>query len=234
LLRLFFDGGFFMYPITALSVLSVVMAIERGIGLRRSKVMPNALVSTRGQLATSPGGFDPRKAFRICQQYPSAASTVLRTMLLKIGRPMSEIEHSVAEASSREATRLYANVRWINLAASVAPLLGLLGTVQGMIIAFHRMTDLAPDANKAVVLSAGIYVALVTTFAGLVVAIPSVIISHWYEGKIQTMFHEVDELVFNLLPQVERYENRVRFTREHGESEMAEPPPPAPPAVAAK
>ena len=52
-------------------------------------------------------------------------------MLLKVGRPHSEVEHTVAEASEREAERFYANVRWLNLAAGVAPLLGLLGTVWG-------------------------------------------------------------------------------------------------------
>jgi biopolymer transport protein ExbB len=63
-------------------------------------------------------------------------------------------------------------------------------------------------------LAGGIYTALVTTFAGLCVAIPAAAFSHYFEGKITTLFHQIDELVFSLLPQLERYEGRVRFNRQ--------------------
>jgi biopolymer transport protein ExbB len=231
LIKLYFAGGIFMYPITALSILAATFVVERFLGLRRARVMPEELVTALGQLGGSQGGFDPRKAYRLCQQFPSAAATVLRAMLLKIGRPLSEIEHTVKETADREATRLYANVRWINLAASMAPLLGLLGTVQGMIMAFHMMTIMDENANQAKILAEGIYTALVTTFAGLVVAIPAAMFSHYFEGRIQTMFHEIDELVFSLLPQVERYEGRVRFSRQGSEDMTSSDnvaPPPAP------
>lgn len=230
LIKLYFAGGIFMYPITALSILAATFVVERFLGLRRTRVMPDELVTALGQLGGSQGGFDPRKAYRLCQQFPSAAATVLRAMLLKIGRPLSEIEHTVKETADREATRLYANVRWINLAASMAPLLGLLGTVQGMIMAFHMMTIMDENANQAKILAEGIYTALVTTFAGLVVAIPAAMFSHYFEGRIQTMFHEIDELVFSLLPQVERYEGRVRFSRQNEEMASNEgvPAPPMP------
>lgn len=232
LIKLYFAGGIFMYPITALSILAATFVIERFLGLRQARVMPEEFVTALGQLGGSQGGFDPRKAYRLCQQYPSAAATVLRSMLLKIGRPLSEIEHTVKETADREATRLYANVRWINLTASMAPLLGLLGTVQGMIMAFHMMTVMDENANQAKTLAEGIYTALVTTFAGLVVAIPAAMFSHYFEGRIQTMFHEIDELVFSLLPQVERYEGRVRFSRQGSDDmssgEALAAPPPAP------
>jgi biopolymer transport protein ExbB len=67
----------------------------------------------------------------------------------------------------------------------------------------------------------------VTTFGGLCVAIPSAIIAHYFEGRIQKMFHQIDELLFSLLPQIERYEGRVRFSRQlgDGESSAAESPP---------
>lgn len=229
-LNLFFEGGIFMYPITALSFVGVLFAIERLIGLRRARVLPRGLIRDLGVLASLKSGFDPRQAYRICQQYPSAAANVIRAMLLKVGRPHSEVEHTVKEACEREAERLYRNVRWQNLCASIAPLLGLLGTIQGMIMAFHQTTQLAPGANKATELAHGIYVALVTTFAGLVVAIPAATLSHYFEGRIQALFHEIDELLFSLLPQIERYEGRVRFGRSGAETERDreganEPPP---------
>ena len=214
-------GGIFMIPIAALSLLGVAMAIERLLGLRASRVLPSGLVSGLGQLAGPQGTFDPRKAYRLCQQYPSAAANVIRVMLLKVGRPLPEIEAAVKDASQREADRLYANVRWLNLTASLATMLGLIGTIQGMIMAFHQMTVMGADANRVKVLAAGIYTALVTTFAGLAVAIPALFVSHCFEGWIQSYFRQIDELNFSLLPQLERYEGRVRFSRQSADGEPA-------------
>lgn len=220
------QGGVFMIPILLMSLVVVTFTIERMIGLRRDRILPEALVSGLGQLGGPQGGFDPRKAYKLCQQYPSAAATVVRAMLLKVGRPHSEVEHAVAEASEREANRLYSNVRWLILAAAVAPLLGLLGTVWGMIRAFHDTTQLTPDVNKADYLAEGIYVALVTTLGGLCVAIPAAIFAHYFEGRVQTLFHQVDEMLFNLMPQVERFEGRVRFGRPAGNGESSDQPAP--------
>lgn len=218
LIQLANQGGVFMYPLYLLSLLAVTMGVERAIAIRRSRIIPHEFVDGLGQLGNS-GGFDPRKAYRLCQQYPSAAARVVKAMLLKVGRPVSEIEHTIGETSQRESERLYFNVRWLNLAASVAPLLGLIGTIQGMILAFHGLTQLKAGESQMVVLASGIYTALVTTFAGLVVAIPAAMASQFFEGRLILFFHEVDELAFNLLPQVERYEGRVRFTRQ-GEEEV--------------
>jgi biopolymer transport protein ExbB len=214
---LLLKGGWFMVPIGFMSLVVVTVVIERLIALRRRRVLPNGLLRDLGQVAGPQGNFDPREAYRVCQRYPSAAANVVRAMLLKVGRPHSEVEHTVAEASEREADRLYANVRWLNLAAAVTPLLGLLGTVWGMIAAFHRTTQLMPGQNKADQLATGIYVALVTTFGGLMVAIPAAIFAHYFEGRIQKLFHHIDEMLFNLLPQIERYEGRVRFSRQFGD-----------------
>lgn len=227
------QGGIFMYPIYLLSLVSVGVAIERGIGLRRDRVLPQRLVGALGQLGGSKTGFDPRRAYRICQENPSSAASVIKAMLLKVGRPHSEVEHAVQEASEREANRIYGNIRWLNLSASVAPLIGLLGTVQGMIVAFHQTTVLDPGANKAVELANGIYTALVTTFGGLCVAIPASIFAHYFEGRIQNLFHQIDELLFNLLPQIERYENRMRFAQQHADAPETGASDAEPPAVQA-
>jgi biopolymer transport protein ExbB len=209
----FYEGGIFMWPILGFSLLSVMFMIERAIGLRREKIIPSGLVKALGEAAGEQGSFDPRKAYRICQQFPSAAASVIKVMLLKIGRPHSEVEHAVAESKDREANRLHTNVRWLTLSAAIAPLLGLIGTVQGMIMAFRRTTELVPGQNVAVELATGIYTALITTFAGLCVAIPATIFAHWFEGRIQGLFRDIDELLFNLLPQVERYEGKLRVSR---------------------
>ena len=206
------QGGAFTIPIGLMSLVTVTFVIERSMALRRDRVIPGMLVAELGLIAEEQGQFDPRAAYRLCQRYPSAAASVIRAMLVKVGRPQAEVDRSTTEASEREADRLYSNVRWLNLAAAVTPLMGLLGTVWGMIQAFHDTTGLPQGVNKADFLAEGIYVALVTTLCGLLVAIPAAVFSHYLEGKLQRLFHEVDELLFSLMPQIERFEGRMRFT----------------------
>jgi biopolymer transport protein ExbB len=211
LLELLFKGGVLMVPILLMSVLVIGLVFERILNLRERKILPRKLVDDLGRLASSANGFDPKQAYRVCQEYPSSASAVIRSMLLKVGRPQSEVERAVSEASDREASRLYSNVRWLNLIAAVAPLIGLFGTVWGMIQAFFQTTQLTAGQNKSVFLAEGIYVALVTTLGGLAVAIPAAIFSHYFEGRIQNLFYQIDELLFNLMPQIERFEGRLRM-----------------------
>jgi biopolymer transport protein ExbB len=213
LLELQLQGGPLMIPIGFMAIIVVTFGFERWLGLRRRKVLPPALVQELGELAGKKGGLDPRRAYKVCQHHPSAAANIIRATLLKVGRPHSEVEHTVAEASEREAAKLYAHVRPLNLATAIAPLLGLLGTVQGMIQTFAQTAAGVGGANKAEQLAGGIYVALVTTFAGLCVAIPAAVLSHYFEGRIQALFREIDELLLSLLPQLERYEGKLRVSR---------------------
>ena len=220
--ELFLSGGALMWPITAMSLMVVAFGIERLIALRRGRFVP-AKFSRALAALTAEGPFDPRKVYRLCQQYPSVVTDVIRTMLERIGRPLSEVEHAVDVAKDREASRLYANIRPISLAATVTPLLGLLGTVQGMILAFYTTANLQAGANRAAELAQGIYVALITTFAGLCVAIPAAMIAHYLEGRILAGFRRVDGVVEDLLPQVERYENRGRVTIAQLTGEVKKP-----------
>ncbi len=216
LLTLLGRGGWFMVPLGLLSVLVVALSIERLLALREEKMLPQALIRDLGQLSRQDEGFDPRMAYRACQIYPSAASRVVRTMLLKVGRPQSEVESAVREASEREATRLQSAVSWLTLAAAVAPLIGLLGTVWGMIQAFYDTTQLLPGQDKAEVLAQGIYTALVTTMSGLVIAIPSAVMAHYFDNKIVSWFHRIDELATSLTPMIEQFEGKLRTTADGG------------------
>ncbi len=213
LLWLQLEGGPLMIPIGLLSLVVVAFAFERAFALRRGKTIPAELVADLGAMADDKSGLDPRRAYRICQKHPSAAATVLRAALLKVGRPQVELEQAVRDASEREAARLYANVRPLTLSVAVAPLLGLLGTVQGMIVAFHQTAAGISSGNRAAELAGGIYIALITTFAGLCVAIPAACLAHYFEGRIQRLFLEVDELLLGILPQLERYEGKLRAGR---------------------
>jgi biopolymer transport protein ExbB len=247
-LSLLISGGWMMIPIAMMSVLVVTVTLERAFALRQGRIIPSRLIRGLQDLSTVDDRLDPVAAYKLCQRYPSAAASVIKTMLLKIGRPHAEIEHAVAEASQREADRLYANVRWLNMATAVTPLMGLLGTVWGMIEAFHATTQLVPGQDRAEQLAGGIYVALVTTLAGLMVAIPSAVFAHFYEGKITAAFRRLDELLFQFLAQIERFEGESRFdgqevkpisNNERERSALAKPPvsnsvrptPPPPPPI---
>jgi biopolymer transport protein ExbB len=213
-LELLIKGGYLMLPIVAMSLLVVTFGLERFLGLRRRRILPPKLIRGLGQLAGQPGGLEPRRAYKLCQQYPSAAARVIRAMLLKVGRPHSEVEQAVREAKEREAARMYTNVRWLGLAAGVAPLLGLLGTVWGMIRAFMSTAYAPAGIHRAADLAEGIYVALVTTFAGLAVAIPAAVLAHLFEGRIQKLFRRLDDTLLGLLPQMERFEGKLRVRYE--------------------
>lgn len=220
--QLFLAGGLLMWPIVAMSLVVLTFGIERLVALRGGRFLPPGLRDGITKLVA--GGFDPRKAYRLCQEFPSAAADVLAAMLEKVGRPVPEIERAAEVAKDREASRLYANIRPISLAVTVTPLLGLLGTVQGMIMAFYTTANLEAGANRAAELASGIYVALITTFAGLCVAIPAAIIAHYLEGRILRGFRGVDDLVADVLPQLERYENKGRLTA----AQLAAQPPEVP------
>ena len=90
-------GGWFMLPLAILSVVVVTISLERLLALRRERVFPQALIDRLAEMSLEPGGLDPRKAYQLCQQYPSSASQVLRSMLIKVGRPQAEIENAVVE-----------------------------------------------------------------------------------------------------------------------------------------
>ena len=220
--ELFLAGGFLMWPIVAMSVIVLGFGLERLWALRRGRFVPRGLVDGLAQLPTE-GPFDPRKAYRLCRAHPSVLATVVKTVLEKIGRPLPEVEHAAEVAKEREASRLYANIRPISLAVTVTPLLGLLGTVQGMILAFYTTANLQAGANRAAELAQGIYVALITTFAGLCVAIPAAMLAHYLEGRILAGFRRVDDVVAAVLPLVEKYENKGRVTPAQLASEARKP-----------
>lgn len=208
--QLFLAGGLLMWPIVAMSLVVLTFGIERLVALRRRNFVPRAL--RRALENIKKGRFDPRLVYRLCGEQPSVAGRVVQGLVEKTGRPVPELERAVEMEKEREASQLYANIRPISLAVSVTPLLGLLGTVQGMIMAFMKTASPEAGANRATELAGGIYVALITTFAGLCVAIPAAVIAHFLEGRILKGFREVDELVDRVLPRLEKFEGKGRFS----------------------
>ncbi|MCS7470688.1 MotA/TolQ/ExbB proton channel family protein [Stieleria sp. ICT_E10.1] len=238
MLSLILRGGRFMIPIGLMSLLVVTLAVERLLSLRRAKVMPRRLVRELRRLADPVESFDPPAAYQACLQHPSPTASIVGAMLMRTGQPLGEIERTATETIGREADRYASPVRWLTLAAAATPLMGLLGTVWGMIVAFHESTSLSADRSRSEQLSEGIYTALVTTLAGLVVAIPAAIFAQYLENRIAKLFHSIEQLVFDLAPGLARFDGRRRLDSDgtlipiqyvDSPGNAVTPPPPSPP-----
>lgn len=214
LLSLIWRGGRFMIPIGLMSMLVVTLSVERTLSLRTNKVLPRELVNQLNDLSSSHETFPPSTAQEICVENPSPAARVVTAMLMRTGQPLGEVERAASDAVQREADRYAGPVRWLTLAAAATPLMGLLGTVWGMIVAFHESSTLTADRSRSEQLSEGIYTALVTTLAGLAVAIPAAILAQYLENRIAKLFHRIEEMAFSIAPGLVRFVGRSRMDAE--------------------
>lgn len=240
LLTLIMRGGAFMIPIAVMSLMVVALAFERLASLRKQRILPRRFERDIKLLSDPMERFDPTAAFETCRSFPSPAARVVKAMLLRTGQPLSEIERAATETVEREADKCASPIRWLSLAAAATPLMGLLGTVWGMIVAFHESTTLTADRSRSEQLSEGIYTALVTTLAGLVVAIPAAMLALYLENRLAKLFHRVEEFAFDLAPALARFTGRRRLDNEgvmhtidHTSNpvrDLSSPPPPPRPA----
>jgi len=179
-------GGPMMVPLALCSVVALAYAVERSVRLRAG-TLGNAKLTDAIVREAEAGG--ARRALAVCDGSPSALARVIATGLRRWGGPFLEVEKAVEDAGSREVRRLSANLRPLVVVAMIAPLLGLLGTVWGMIAAF---SNLAVDGalGKPELLASGISQALVTTAAGLAIAIPSQAAYFYYKSKIDAFVRQ--------------------------------------------
>ncbi len=205
------QGGIFMVPIAICSIVVAAFGIERWMALRTTKIAPPELIARLHALSTEEKGIDPRQAYEVCREFPSPLARIIEMGILKVGRPHSELEKAVEDSAAREADDMAGNIKPINTAAVLGPQLGLIGTVQGMIMAFMvTSTTTATGAAKGQELAAGIYTALVTTFAGLCVSIPAIIVATLLESRIERLLRGMENVFDHVLPQFERFEGKYR------------------------
>jgi biopolymer transport protein ExbB len=193
-------GGPIMIPIGLCSVVVMGLAIERSMALRKSAVAPARFVDELDQ-AWSSGGIEGAR--RLSTERKHALARVVSTALRHLGS-REEVKESVEAAARREIGGLRRGLRALAVMASISPLLGLLGTVGGMIDVFDRYVSVENAADKIRVVSSGISVALVTTFAGLSVAIPATIAHQYFLSRVTRFIDEVNRLF------VEVFEPRLR------------------------
>jgi len=190
-------GGILMWPIGLCSIIALAFIIERLVRLRRSEVMPAGFLKGLGELIGS-RHVDNGRALELCSAHPSPVSRIFRGAFKKMGRTHAEIQKAIEDAGEREVSRMKQNVRTLSTVANIAPLLGLLGTVIGMIRAFAKIRSEA-GLGKPEMLAGGIYEALVTTAAGLSVAIPALAMFYFFSHRIDKMVREIDDLAADLV-----------------------------------
>ncbi len=181
------QGGSVMYILLGLSVLSLTIVFERAWSLRRSVVIPLKDVQL---IEKSVRDGDVKQAMTVCQSHNTAMSRILWVALANRGVHRSVMKEILEESGRQEVAHLDRYIGVLGLVAAIAPLLGLLGTVIGMIEVFQQISLVG--VGKADVLAGGISKALNTTAFGLVVAIPSIVAYRFYESRVDRFVIEIE------------------------------------------
>lgn len=193
-LRWFARGGPLMYPILACSIIALAIFLERLAFLRRKHLLPARFV--RNVTRTWQRG-DIDQAWRLCEQHDVPLARILRAGLLKAKEGTQEMERAIEATGSHEAGVVGANLRFLGAISNIAPMLGFLGTVTGLISAFNVIAMHGTgDPN---LLADGVSEALITTEFGLFVGIPALGAYHYLRGRVERLMHEMEGIILDLL-----------------------------------
>jgi len=182
------QGGIIMYLLLAASIVTITVILERAWSLRRSEVIP--LEDIRVMEAAVRNG-DVERALQVCRQRDSAMGRILTVALQNTGVKRSVMKEILEEAGRQEVAKMERFIGVLGLIAAMAPLLGLLGTVVGMIEVFQQISLVG--VGKADALAGGISKALNTTAAGLTVAIPALIAHRFFESRVDRLVIEIEQ-----------------------------------------
>ena len=218
-------GGIMMFPLGVCSLVGLAVVAERLIVLRRSKVIPSGFLKRLGGVIDkSPS--DVGKAIKLCETDGSALASICAAGLSRRGLPLELIEKRITEAGERELFKLRKYLRVLSVIASVSPLLGLVGTIFGMIKAFQTVAVSADALGKTELLATGIYEAMITTAAGLLVAIPALIFYNLIASKIDHRVSEMDILIVDFVEShlgKQHSPNAARVGQPGGDTETEAP-----------
>jgi biopolymer transport protein ExbB len=179
-------------PFIVASLIAIWFGVERTVILRRGRVIPKPFVERFLNLLRA-GQLDSRSAVELCEQNGSPVATIFAYGVRKWGKPSVEVEQAIIDGGERQVAQLRKHLRIINGVATITPLIGLLGTVLGMMIAFFDLAG-SDGGNRAQELAVGIVTALSTTALGLAIAIPCLIVYMYLAGRIDGLVMEMDEL----------------------------------------
>lgn len=187
-LKYMHEGGWVMWVLLAMSVISVAVMIERWLVLNKAKINVNEfLAKLRKALIVNKS---LRDAIKICEQYRGPLASIMKAGLLKYGQPKEDIEKTIETAALHEVARLEKRLVILASVANVAPLLGFFGTVSGMISSFDALAEQGLSNPGAV--AAGISEALITTAAGLLVAIPTQLAFNFFTNSINASVRDIE------------------------------------------
>jgi biopolymer transport protein ExbB len=184
--------GFWAIPFAVLSLVLMWSTVERWVMLRRGRVIPKPFVQRFLNLIES-GELERDEALQICDENGSPIADMFAHGVRKWGKSSVEVEQAMIDGGERQVAALRANLRVFNAAYCVGPLLGLLGTTWGMLMSFDRLARAGAMGNSQQ-LAAGIALALVTTAAGLAIAIPAILLYMYYGGRVDSLVMEMDQL----------------------------------------
>jgi biopolymer transport protein ExbB len=193
LVQYFLSGGDLMWVLLLGSILSWAIVIERAVRLRRRRLIDDALVrDVRGAL----GRGDLQGAEAIALRKPVLVGVVLAKGVDEFRYTEADLETAFQGAAERQLRVLWHNMGALNTIARVATLLGLLGTVIGMVLGFEELTKAGVAKEK---LAEAIGIALITTVGGLCVAIPTIICESWIKAKIRVLLTEFEEILLEVV-----------------------------------
>lgn len=176
------------------SVVVLGLFLERSVVLRRRRIIPASFLE---QVRRHWYKGDVKAALACCDEERSAISRVLRAGLGRYEAERDEIEKALEVAGQLESYNLSSYIRGFGLVASLAPMLGFLGTVAGMIGAFNAIA--AAGASNPSLVANGISAALLSTASGLVIGIPALAMYHFFRGRVDRFVQEMEEVALELL-----------------------------------
>jgi biopolymer transport protein ExbB len=181
------SGNVMMIPIILSSLIGLAVFLERLVMLRRQKIVIPEIAEA---VETLSEGSDFSVAYAICRRRPGPFANLVKAGLEHAQDDWQIIRDVLQEAGRQEAARLTRHLGILETVAAVAPLLGLLGTVTGMIRVFSAISS--QGLGDAGHLSGGISEAMVTTAAGLIVGIPALVAHNWLEGRARGIIFELE------------------------------------------
>lgn len=187
LIDLILKGGWIMIPLFILSVISVYIIIERYITIRRAAVNPESFMNGIRNLMVKG---DLQGAKMLCAQNPSPLARMIEKGIRRIGLPLKDIEASVENVGKIEIARLEKNISILGIIAGIAPMLGFVGTIIGVIKIFYAIS--ATGDFGIAQISGGLYTKMVTSAAGLIVGIIAHVGYHWLSIMVERLVFRME------------------------------------------
>ena len=182
------DGGYIMIPLALLLLVVIYVFTERCIAISRAAKEDNTFMD---RIRDYVHEGDIQSAEKLCKKTNTPYARLIATGLSRIGRPMNDVLVAIENTGNIEVAALGKGFPWLSTTAAGAPMLGFLGTVVGMIDAFFSLANAGTSANITV-LSSGIYQALVTTVAGLVVGILALFAYNYLTARVNRVMNAME------------------------------------------